>query len=129
MANLTKYSDFTTQFMVHPVSGDLARVTDFESVRRAIKSLILTDKYERLLDMNIGSNIRRMLFEPMDGSSAVVLQSYIRETIANYEPRAKLHDVQVIPDYDHNTYYVTIYFSVFFSEEVQVVQMYLNRIR
>jgi phage baseplate assembly protein W len=126
---MAKYADFTTQFSIHPVSNDLGLVTDFEAVRRAIKNLILTNKYERLLDPNIGANIERVLFEPMDGSTATVLQSYIRDTIENYEPRARLEDVLVIPDYDNNKYTVTIYFSVTFSEEIQTVEFFLNRIR
>ncbi len=131
MANkpTSRYSDFTRNFALHPVSSDLARITDFEAVRSSIRNLILTDKYERLLDPNIGSNIRRALFDPMDGATAKVIQDYIRETISNYEPRATLQDVIVIPDYDNNTYTVTIYFSVTFSEEIQTVEFFLTRIR
>lgn len=131
MANkpTSRYSDFTRNFALHPVSSDLARITDFEAVRSSIRNLILTDKYERLLDPNIGSNIRRALFDPMDGATAKVIQDYIRETISNYEPRASLQDVIVIPDYDNNTYTVTIYFSVTFSEEIQTVEFFLTRIR
>ncbi len=131
MANkpTSRYSDFTRNFALHPVSSDLARITDFEAVRSSIRNLILTDKYERLLDPNIGSNIRRALFDPMDGATAKVIQDYIRETISNYEPRATLQDVIVIPDYDNNTYTVTIYFSVTFSEEIQTVEFFLTRVR
>ncbi len=131
MANkpTSRYSDFTRNFALHPVSSDLARITDFEAVRSSIRNLILTDKYERLLDPNIGSNIRRALFDPMDGTTAKVIQDYIRETISNYEPRATLQDVIVIPDYDNNTYTVTIYFSVTFSEEIQTVEFFLTRVR
>jgi phage baseplate assembly protein W len=125
----SRYSDISTQFIQHPVSGDVSRIVDFEAVRRSIRNLILTDKYERLLDPNIGSNINRVLFEPMDAATATVLQNYIREAIKNYEPRAKLEDVQVIPDYDRNSYVVTIYFSVIFSEEIQTVEFFLTRIR
>lgn len=127
--NLIKYSDFTTSFLRHPVSDDLARINNFEAIRRSIRSLIMTDKYERLLDPKIGSNIRRILFEPMDASSAIVLRDYISETIINYEPRATLDNVQVIPDEDRNSYYVSIYFSVVFAEEVQTVEFFLDRAR
>ena len=131
MANkpTSRYSDFTRNFALHPVSSDLARVTDFEAVRSSVRNLILTDKYERLLDPNIGSNVRRALFDPMDGAAAKVIQDYIRETIQNYEPRATLQDVIVIPDFDNNTYAVTIYFSVTFSEEIQTVEFFLSRVR
>lgn len=124
-----QYADFTTQFFQHPVSNDLARITDFEAVKRSIKSLILTDKYERLLDPNIGSNVNRLLFEPVDGTTSIVLQGYIQEVIANYEPRATLEDVVIIPDEDNNAYRITIYFSVIFSEEIQTVELFLQRAR
>lgn len=130
MANTSvKYSDFNTQFAQHPVSNDLAPITDFNDVSRSVKSLILTNKYERLLNPRIGSNIRNLLFEPMDGSTAAVLQSYIRETIENYEPRALLQDVAVIPDFEHQTYNVTITFFVTFSQELITLPLFLRRIR
>lgn len=124
-----RYSDINTMFAPHPVSGDLARITEFEAVRRSIRNLIMTDKYERILDPKIGSNIRHILFEPMDGSTTAVLQSYIRETINNYEPRALLQDVVVTPDYDNQIYYVSIQFAVTFSESSTNVEFFLNRVR
>lgn len=127
--NEPQYADFTTQFFEHPVSSDLARITDFEAVRRSIKNLVLTDKYERLLDPNIGSNINRVLFEPVDGSTTIILKDYIVEVIRNYEPRAEVEDVIVIPNYDQNSYNITIYFSVVFSEEIQTVEIFLQRAR
>lgn len=124
-----RYSDFNTAFAPHPVSGDLARINDIEAIKRSVRSLVLTDKYERLLDPKIGSNIRAMLFEPMDGTTAVSLNSFIQETIRNYEPRANLIQVQVVPDYDRNHYQVNIVFGVTFSEQVVQIQFFLERIR
>lgn len=124
-----RYSDFTTAFAPHPVSGDLARITDIDAIKRSVRSLITTDKYERLLDPRIGSNVRAMLFEPMDGATAAALQSYIQETIRNYEPRANLIQVQIIPDYDRNSYEVTIIFGVTFSEQTVQINFFLERIR
>lgn len=124
-----RYSDINTAFMAHPISGDVARITEFEAVRRSVRNLVNTDKYERILDPRIGSNIRRILFEPMDGSTTAVLQSYITETINNYEPRALLQDVSVTPDYDQQGYYVSITFAVTFSENTASVQFFLDRIR
>jgi phage baseplate assembly protein W len=124
-----RYSDFNTSFSPHPVSGDLASITDIEAIKRSVRSLILTDKYERLLDPKIGSNVRAMLFEPMDGATAVAIQSYIQETIKNYEPRANLMQVQVVPDFDHNSYIINIIFGVSFSEQITQIKFFMERIR
>lgn len=124
-----RYTDFTTAFAPHPVSGDLARTTDIDAIKRSVRNLILTDKYERLLNPKIGSNIRAMLFEPMDATTAAALNSYIQESIRNYEPRANLMQLQVIPDYDNNLYTVTIIFGVTFSEQTASIELFLERIR
>ena len=129
MATEPRYSDFTTDFATHPVSGDLARISDIEAVKRSVRNLIMTDKYERLLNPKIGSNVRSMLFEPMDGTTCAALQSYIEETVRNYEPRARLMAVTVFPDYDRHLYTVTITFSVTFSETPIVLDLFLERIR
>lgn len=123
------YIDFNTAFLQHPVSNDLGRVYDAEAVKQSIRRLVLTDKYERRLNPRIGSNINKILFEPMDGTTTATLQSYIRETIQNYEPRAILQNVIVTPDYDKLSYQVSIVFSTTFSEQTVSLTFFLTRTR
>jgi hypothetical protein len=104
-------------------------VYDAEAVKQSVRRLILTDKYERRLNPEIGSNIRKVLFEPMDGATTAVLQSYIRETIENYEPRAMLQEVIVRPDYAKQSYEVTVIFSTTFTEQAVTLAFYLYKVR
>lgn len=124
-----RYSDFTLDFLAHPVTGDLARVTDIEDVKRSVRNLVLTNKYERLLDPNCGCNINLLLFDPLDGRTASVISNYVRETITNYEPRAILKNVVCSPDYNNNAFLVTISFMVTMSSTVQTVSVFLQRVR
>ena len=57
------YSDFHKDLSPIPGRGDIARRLNENSVREAIKNLILTDKGERLFQPNLGSDIRASLFE------------------------------------------------------------------
>ena len=57
------FSDFNNSFAVHPVKKDLSLKTDADSVKQAVKNLILTDKGERLMQPRIGCKIRSLLFE------------------------------------------------------------------
>lgn len=124
-----KYSDFNISFGLNPFDGDIARLTNVDAIKRSIVSLVLTDKYERLLDPRIGSSVRKMLFEPMSGLTSMMLKNYIEECIINYEPRAAIEEVIVQPDYDRNSYVVTVAFSLKSEEEIQLVQFLLERIR
>jgi len=110
-------------------TNDLVQLTELDAVKRAVKNLILTDKYERLLNPRIGSGIKALLFEPMTPITTISIRDAITNTLVEFEPRAILNDVDVQPDYDRQTYYVTIIFSIRSTEQVGTVEFFLTRIR
>lgn len=123
------YSDFSAQFGRNRLNNDVVRLTDLDAVKRSIKNLILTDKYERLLDPRIGAGIRALLFEPMTPLVTISIRDTISNTLATYEPRAIVDQIDVQPDYERQSYYVTIIFSIQSTEQVGTVEFFLNRIR
>lgn len=124
-----RYSDLGINFGRNPFNSDLNRITEVDSVKRAIKSLVLTNRYERLLDPGIGGNVRALLFEPMSSMTTTVLEDYITDTIKNYEPRAILDKVVATPDHDRNSYEVTIQFRINSVEQPQTLDVALERVR
>jgi phage baseplate assembly protein W len=123
------YSDFLTNLNTHPVSGDVVRFVNEQAVIRSIKNLLLTDKGERLYQPRIGSNIRKLLFEPMCVAAATEIQSLVRETIEQHEPRAKILQVNAIPQYDANRYVVNIVILVINKQEPVNFNVTLTRVR
>lgn len=124
-----RYTDFLVDLTPHPNTKDLMRVSDVDSIKRAIRNLALTDKNERLMQPKIGSNIRRMLFEPLDERSANMIRQYLMETIGNYEPRAKVIDITVRPDERNNSYTVNVYFYAINIPEPVSFTLNLYRVR
>lgn len=124
-----KYSDFGTDLDIHPTSRDVARFTDFNAVRKSVRNLIQTNRYERLLNPEIGSSIRALLFEPMDAPTTMAIRDAIEETISNYEKRAVLNNVVVEPDYQNQGYFIKIIFSMAFSDQQTSIDLFLQRIR
>ncbi|MDC3266477.1 GPW/gp25 family protein [bacterium] len=124
-----RYSDISIAFGLNPFNEDVVRVVNIDAIKRSVKNLVLTDKYERLLDPDIGGNVRRTLFEPMTPLTEGVLQDYIIEVIENYEPRCLLESVDVQANYDTNSYSVTIRFRANASENVQTLDFLLERVR
>lgn len=123
------FSDFFTDLDFHPVKRDLVRHTNEEAVKRSIKNLLLTNRGERLFNSEIGSDIRALLFEQMSPATEQVLEDFIRVTIDNHEPRAKIEEVQINTDQDTQTIYATISFSVINKQEPVILELILNRIR
>lgn len=123
------YSDFLINLDVNPITGTLARVTNEESVKQALKNLILTNKTERPYNPYFGSRINAMLFDLVDEGTALLLKSEIEETITNYEPRVVLHEVRVQPYDDQNGYAVTIVFSTINIPQEISLELFLQRVR
>lgn len=123
------YSDFNDGFTQNPITKDLGRVTNQNAIKQSLMNLIMTDKYERLLNPVIGSNVRRALFEPANGRTTVVLQNAIKETIKNFEPRVTLLDVICAPFPSQNGYQVIIKYSITMSAAVQTLSFPLVRAR
>lgn len=123
------YSDFFTDFDVHPELHDLVRKRNEEAVKTSIKNLILTNKYERPFQPTVGSNIKKYLFEPISPQTQTGIEYEIRSVIENFEPRAKLLDVVASPYVDDNAYVVTVVFYLINKSEAVTLNTILYRVR
>jgi len=123
------YSDFDKDLIQHPVSGDVSRKLNEESIKESIRNLILTDRGERLFQPEIGSDIRAMLFENIDSNTLDTIRTMIYNTIESYEPRCQLLGVDVGGRTDGNELKVSITFAVQNIEQPTTLTVLLNRVR
>ena len=122
-------SDLNLNFTRNPATGDVARLTDIEAVKRAVRNLVLTNQFERPFHPEIGSSVRALLFENVTPLNAILLEDRIREVIINFEERAQITNVRVIDDADRNGYRVIINFQVLNSVENVSITEFLQRLR
>lgn len=123
------FSDFYTNFNVHPQNKRLAKYTNEEAVKKSIRNLILTDKYDRLFQPEIGCRIKSLLFENMSSVIVDEIKSAIAETIDTYEPRARIIDIVIQPSEARQSYDVYIYFEVINRAEPTFINITLYRAR
>ena len=101
--NAQIFTDINLNLVKHPVTGDIAKLSNVEAVKASVRNLINTNKGERPFHPEIGSNIRKALFEP---------------------------SVDTTEDFDNNTYNVTITFYLINSPSgVQSMNILLERLR
>ena len=91
---------------------DVNTVTDIQAVKRSNRNLVLMNTYEKPFHPEISSGVRDMLFELMTPVTAALLARQIQDVIENFEPRARLVGVKAIPDYDRNSYTVSVEFYI-----------------
>lgn len=123
------YSDLDLNFVAHPVKKDVNKNTGVQAVINSVKNLLLTGHYEKPFHPEIGSNIRKMLFEPLDAIVATNLQREIEETLSNYEPRVRVRKIIVSPNYDKNGFNVYLEFNVLNRTEPITINFFLSRVR
>lgn len=123
------YKDLDLNFNVHPVKKDITKHTGEMAVINSVKNLVLTNHYERPFQPDLGSNIRRMLFENLDTVTAANIEREITQTILNFEPRVRIEQIIVTPKYDDNAYSVQMTFSIVNRTEPISINFLLERIR
>ena len=114
--NAQVFKDFNFNFTRHPVTGDIAKLTNISAVKASVKNLVMTNFYERPFHPEIGSDVRVALFEPMTPQVASRLGRNIEDVIVNFEPSTELISVIVNARIDRNAYEATVKFNVVNSE-------------
>lgn len=123
------FSDFLSSFDKSPLSSDIARITNENSIKQSIRNLVLTNLGERLFNPNIGGDISRMLFEPYTGFTADDLKKDIINTIKQNELRANDISVNVIANEDQNRFTVNIFFYIINNPNQLSLELVLQRVR
>jgi phage baseplate assembly protein W len=123
------YSDLDLAFLPHPITKKLSRKINRDAVKQSVKSLVLTDFYERPFKSDIGCGIRQYLFELFTPSTKQMMENAIRSVIQNYEPRADVIEVLVEEYQDQYALSVTVSFFIVNDPEPVVLDVILERVR
>jgi len=123
------YRDLDLDFQTNSATKDIQKLSDVESVKRSVRNLINTNHYERPFHPEIGSNLRAMLFENITPQMTHALSKQIDILIENFEPRARLVQINVQPFIERNGYRAQISFFVINSPERVEVETFLERLR
>jgi len=106
------FKDISMSFKINPITNDLIGVKDDTAISRSIRNLVLTTPGERFFNEDLGSRVSETLFDTLDDISASVIRDEIEETINEFEPRVKLINVKVKPDFDNHVFDVTITYDI-----------------
>ena len=123
------FKDLDLNFALHPIRKDINVFKNEYAVINAVKNLILTNHYERPFRPELGSNLRRLLFENIDSLLAAQIEREIEETINNFEPRVRISKVEAFPIPDENKYQVRMEFFIVDKTDSVTINFFLERIR
>jgi len=123
------YADLNLSFTKNPATKDVARLFDVQAIKRAVKNIILTNKYERPFNSDFGCNLRGFLFENITEPLLVIIKDRVAMAIEKYEPRVTVEDVVVREDIDKNGLSIMVSFLINGTEAPVSVSTFLQRVR
>jgi phage baseplate assembly protein W len=123
------YKDLDLNLSAHPVTKDVVKRTGNAAIIGALKNLILTNFYEKPFSPTYGSRVRGLLFEDVSFITANAMETEIRNSVENFEPRVGIDIVRVQADPEGNGYNVTIRFYINNLEQPVTITMFLEKVR
>lgn len=122
-----RYSDFSVDFDVNPITGNISRITDAKAINQSLKAILLSSPGEKVYNRTFGSNLKNSLFELNDPITIESVKSTIRSAIAANEPRITIQDIRVVMQ--GNDMYVTLLYSIINIPEVYQTNITIARVR
>ena len=124
------YSDFDTQFRANPVTKDVVKKTNENSIKQSLRLLLMTSFYDRKWHPEIGCNLNEVLFNQLDDYLLFTTGESVKNLIGRYEPRVEVLDV-VCKVSDINAYIVEIIitYKILVTDETDTFIYTINRVR
>ena len=139
------WADLDLDFTMHPVTKDITRKLNVEAVKRSVRNLIQTNKYDKKFHPEIDGGVTRHLFGLATAATKHDIAEAIATCLRNYEPRVVVDrvnvfgnadeiahvqsDIRVSGNIDRNGFNVSIFFRIINSPEPIEVSLFLERIR
>ena len=139
------WADLDLDLTMHPVTKDIVRKTNVEAVKRSVRNLIQTNKYDKKFHPEVDGGVTRHLFGLATAATKHDIAEAIATCLRNYEPRVIVDrvnvfgnadevghvqgDINVTGNLDRNGFNVSIFFRIVNSPEPIEVSLFLERIR
>lgn len=127
VTKVRKYSDIDLTLSARTATdGDIFRKTDVQSVKQAIKTLMLTNRFEKPYRPTFGANLQGLLFELTTSDVGDEIITRVKNQIERYEPRVKVINLKVTATPDYNSVNVVLEFRVVNTGIIDVLKVTLG---
>jgi phage baseplate assembly protein W len=127
------YRDVDLSFTTKPgsggVDGDIYKKTDVGAILQAVRTILLTNRYEKPFQPLFGSDIYSRLFEMTDSISEQRVIESISRNISAFEPRVNVLDVEFSRSSDGLSIELNVVLQIQNLTEPVTFTTKLNRLR
>ena len=116
-------------FQSHQATHDVTTKVDSNAVKQSIRNLVLMMHGDIPFKPDIGCQVYGLLFDNTDLIGMQIAREAIINVIAQYEPRASVIDVVLSDTLDRNGVDIAIYFTVLNNDALEMVSVFVDRLR
>ena len=127
--NNRQWADLDLDFVKHPITKDIVKKTNVEAVKRSVRNLILTNRYDKFFHPEVDGGVTRHLFGLSTAHTMHDIEIAVKTCLSNYEPRVVVNSVLVGGDLNNNGFNVSIFFTVINTPEPIEISLFLERVR
>jgi phage baseplate assembly protein W len=120
------YSDFDEDFTKQS-DGDVQKDIDIDAIFNSLSNIILTVQGERRMLPTFASNVKHLLFEPIDEITARLIAENLVDAIRIWDDRIDITGFDIEPLYDQNSYRCRLKFAIIGSDETETIDFILTR--
>ncbi len=125
MSTSFTYRDIDLSFKKHPLTGDIATVSDETAVKQSIKNLVKLAPFDKPFNREIASPLYGLLFEPIDRVSAASMRIDIKNLLETHETRIEDIEVLVKASPEDNKYEVSVKYRIKKMPNFETVEIFL----
>lgn len=89
--------------------GDFKRVRDINVIITSWNNILMTPRRTYIFDPNYGSDLHKLIFEPVDDTTVERIKTEVETRIRTYDDRATIEDIEVILNSNSKGYTVNVF--------------------
>ncbi|MBN1301241.1 MAG: GPW/gp25 family protein [Melioribacteraceae bacterium] len=93
-------------------SASVEMLADEKDINSSLEILFSTSVGERIMQPKYGSNLKRLLFDPIDTSLKAYIKNIIKTAILYFEPRINLDDIMIDPKEEEGLIIITLEYTI-----------------
>lgn len=129
MAITEYYSDLDFRLKKIPSTGDVNKVINSDAINQSLYSLFNTRRGERVFNPSYGTNIPRLLFDPLDSLTAKEISDEIQLSLTTWEgSRIRIISFDIVTNYDTSSYEIYIEYQIVNTQNVSSFQFTLQKV-
>jgi Bacteriophage baseplate protein W len=107
----TRYLDLDFNLSID-ASGKVKTAKNTKAIEQSVKTILSTFPGERYMFPEFGSKLKQYLFDQMDIGTKNLMIVEIENSLERWEPRITVSNVDIIEDFDNNSYNITISYVI-----------------